>query len=63
MFHREEPQQCTRETQVDDEILFFKVSVVAYVFLYADFGRNTQKILARTVFTENGEFMYMNGKG
>ena len=42
-------------------MFFFKVSVVSYVFLYADFGKNTQKILAHTVFTQNGEFM--NGKG
>jgi len=39
----------------------FKVSVISYVFLYADFGKNTKKLLARTVFTQNGEFMY--GKG
>jgi len=31
--------------------IFFKVSVVSFVFLYADFGENTQKILARKVFT------------
>src|SRR6218665_626400 len=48
-------------TQVCDESFFFKVRVVSYVFPYADFGKNTQKILARTVFTQNGEFMY--GKG
>jgi len=30
---------------------FFKVSVVFYVFLYAAFGENTQKILAQKVFT------------
>jgi len=35
--------------------------VFSYVLLYADFGENTQTILARTVFTQNGEFMY--GKG
>jgi len=37
---------------------FFKVRVVSCVdiFLYADFGKNTQKILARAVFTQNGEF-------
>jgi len=40
---------------------FFKVSFVSYVLLYADFGKNTQKFMARTVFTQNGEFMY--GKG
>jgi len=40
---------------------FFKVSVISCVFLYADFGENTQKILVRTVFTQNGEFLY--GKG
>ena len=40
---------------------FFKVSFVSYVTLYADIGKNTQKILARAVFTQNGEFMY--GKG
>jgi len=34
------------------------VSVVSYVFLYADFGKNTQTILARTVFTQNREFIY-----
>jgi len=38
------------------------VSFVSYVLLYADFGKNTQQILSRTVFfTQNGEFMY--GKG
>jgi len=37
---------------------FFKVSVVSYVFLYADFGKKPQKILARTDFTQNGGFMY-----
>jgi len=37
---------------------FFKVSFVSYVFLYTDFGKNTQKILARTFLTQNGEFMY-----
>jgi len=37
---------------------FFKVSFVSYVFLYADFWKNTQEILAHTVFTQNGEFMY-----
>jgi len=26
---------------------FFKVSVLSYVILYADFEKNTQKILAR----------------
>ena len=31
---------------------FFKVSVVSYVILYADFGKNTEKILAHTVFTQ-----------
>src|SRR6218665_3956350 len=31
---------------------FFKVSVVSYVFLYADFWKNTQTILAHTVLTE-----------
>ena len=31
---------------------FFKVRVVSCVFLYADFGENTQKILARTDFTQ-----------
>jgi len=36
---------------------FFKVSV----FLYTDFRKNTQKILACRVFTQNGEFMYGNG--
>jgi len=30
---------------------FFKVSVVSYVFLYADLGKNTHKMLARKVFT------------
>jgi len=30
---------------------FFKVSVVSCVFLYADFGKNTQNILAQKVFT------------
>jgi len=40
---------------------FSKVSFVSYVFLYADFGKNIQKILARTVFTQIGEFLY--GKG
>jgi len=40
---------------------FFKVSFVSYVFLYTDFGKNTQEILARTAFTQNGEFM--NGTG
>ena len=40
---------------------FFKVSFVSYVFLYTDFGENTQKILAHTVFPQNGEFMH--GKG
>jgi len=30
---------------------FFKVGVVSHVFLYADFRKNTQKILARKVFT------------
>jgi len=34
------------------------VSVISYVLLYADFGKNTYKILACTVFTQNGEFMY-----
>jgi len=29
---------------------FFKVGVVSCVFLYADFGKNTQTILARKVF-------------
>ena len=37
---------------------FFKVSFVSYLHLYADFGKNTLKILARTVFTQNKEFMY-----
>jgi len=41
---------------------FFKVSVVSYVFLYADFGKNTQKIMARTIFTQNEEFMYGKGR-
>jgi len=40
---------------------FFEVSVVSYVFLYTNFGRNTRKILASSDFTQNGEFMY--GKG
>jgi len=40
---------------------FFKVSFVSYVILYADVGKNTQKILARIVFTKNGEFLYGNG--
>jgi len=31
---------------------FFKVSVVSYVFLYIDFRKNTQEILARNVFTQ-----------
>jgi len=39
----------------------FTVSVVSCVFVYTDFVKNTQTILARTVFTQNGEFMY--GKG
>jgi len=30
---------------------FFKVSLVSYVLLYADYGKNTQKILAQEVFT------------
>jgi len=30
---------------------FFKVSFISHVLLYADFGKNTQKILARKVFT------------
>jgi len=37
---------------------FFKVRVVSYVFRYADFGKNIQKILARAVLIQNGEFMY-----
>ena len=41
--------------------VFFKMSFVSYVFLYTDFAENTQRILACTVFTQNGEFMY--GKG
>jgi len=40
---------------------FFKVSFVSCVLLHTVFGKNTQKILARTVFTQNGEFMH--GKG
>jgi len=42
---------------------FFKLSFISYVglFLYTDFAENTQRILACTVFTQNGEFMY--GKG
>jgi len=28
---------------VDDEMFFFKVSVVSYVFLYADFGKKYSK--------------------
>ena len=39
---------------------FFKVRAVSYVFLYADFRKNTQKFW-HIVFTQNGEFMY--GKG
>jgi len=35
---------------------FFKVRVVSYVFRYADFKRNTQKIMARTVFTHIKKF-------
>jgi len=37
------------------------VIFVSYVLLYADFGKNTQKVLARTVFTQNGEFTYEKG--
>ena len=40
---------------------FFNVGVISYVLLYADIGKNTQKILTRTVFTQNGEFMYEEG--
>jgi len=43
-------------TQFCDEISFFQVRVVSYVFRYADFGENTQKILARTVFTQLENF-------
>ena len=40
---------------------FFKVSVVSYVFLYANFGKSTQKILAHADSSyRNREFM--NGK-
>jgi len=35
---------------------FLKVRVVSYVFRYVDFGKNTQKILARTVFTQIKNF-------
>ena len=35
---------------------FFKVRVVSYVFRYADFGKNTQKIPACTVFTQIENF-------
>ena len=31
---------------------FFKVRVVSYATRYADFGKNTHKILARTVFRQ-----------
>ena len=34
---------------------FFKVSLVSYVFMYTDFRKNTQKILACTVFTHQVE--------
>ena len=48
-------------TQVDDEMFFFKVSVVSYVFLYADFEENTQKNSGTYSFYTNRELMY--GKG
>ena len=40
---------CQIITQVCDEFFFSKVRVVSYVFWYADFGKNTQRILARTL--------------
>lgn len=33
-------------------IFFFKMCVVSYVCLYAEFGKNTQTSLASTVFTQ-----------
>ena len=40
---------------------FFKVSVVSYVLLYSDFGKNTQKILACTVFTQKWRIYVWKG--
>jgi len=40
---------------------FFKVSFISYVVLYTDSGKILKKILARTGFTQNEEYMY--GKG
>jgi len=37
-------------------MFFFKVSVISFVFLNADFGKNILKILARTVFIQNENF-------
>jgi len=37
---------------------FYKASFVSFVLLNADFGKNTQKILAHKAFTQKGEFMY-----
>ena len=46
------PKKDRVVTQVCAEMSFFKVRVVSYVFWYADFRKNTQKILARAVFTQ-----------
>ena len=43
-------------TPVCDEIVFFEESVVSYVFRYADFGKNTKKILECTVFRQIENF-------
>jgi len=33
-------------------MFFFKMSVVSYIMLYADFGKNTQTIMADTIFIQ-----------